>query len=343
MASLAWIRQSRANLFRKLRLNLEKLDHRPGFILKLTNCVLSALKVKKVSGLSIDRLLTVFDLDFSEPDANSSIDKSLNLLYVSTSKDFKMLPLSVEGGFYSTTNFREVFATVIVPDDQVAECNSVLSALLKKYPIQILAESSLVPVKYIDDLKNKFGWRFGWVLQQILKTKFSVDSVSDFVLIIDSDTILLRKRNWVLDNGKQLLTPSWEYNPSYYRFLNEKGNFPLQPKYTFVSHHMLTQPHLFKKATQILGWSTLDSLVKSLVEYEAEGELSPFCIEYELYGQYMHLFEPKLCFLEKWGNTSVPAQTLLESADYEEIRKKYAVSLASVSAHSYLSVEFTVS
>jgi hypothetical protein len=339
MASLAWIRQSRINPLRELRVNLEKLDCRPGLILKSASRILSALKVKNISGLSIERLLSVFDIDFSEPNPNSLIDKSLNLLFVSTNKDFKMLPLSIEGGFYSTTNFREVFATVIVPDDQVAECISILGKLQEKYPIEILAESSIVPDKYLDDLKIKFGWRFGWVLQQILKTKFSTDSEYDFVLIIDSDTVLLRKRNWVLENGKQLLTPSWEYNPSYYRFLNTQGLFPLHPKYTFVSHHMLTQPYLFKKATEMLGWSTLDQLVKTLIEYESGGELSPFCIEYELYGQYMYLFESESCFLEKWGNTSIPAQTLLKFSGYEEIRKKYALSLASVSAHSYLTVK----
>ena len=339
MASLAWIRQSRVNPLRELRVNLEKLDRRPGLILKSASRILSTLKVKNISGLSIERLLSVFDIDFSEPNLNSLIDKSLNLLFVSTNKDFKMLPLSIEGGFYSTTNFRQVFATVIVPDDQVAECRSILSELLKKYPIEILPESSIVPHKYLDDLKIKFGWRFGWVLQQILKTKFSIDSEHDFVLIIDSDTVLLRKRNWVLENGKQLLTPSWEYNPSYYRFLNTQGLFPLHPKYTFVSHHMLTQPNLFKKATQMLGWNNLDNMVKTLVEYDSDGELSPFCIEYELYGQYMYLFESESCFLEKWGNTSVPAQILLEFSSYEEIREKYALSLASVSAHSYLSVE----
>jgi hypothetical protein len=339
MASLAWSREFRVYPLRKLRVNLEKIDRRPGFILKLSNRLLSVLNVKTVSGLSIERLLTVFDLSFSEPGPNSSIDKSLNLLFVSTNKDFKMLPLSVEGGFYSTSNFREVFATVIVPDDQVAECRSILSELQDRYQIEILPESSVVPAKYFDVLRNKFGWRFGWVLQQILKTKFSEDSKFDFVLIIDSDTVLLRKRNWVLENGNQLLTPSWEYNPSYYRFLSTQGNFPLNPKYTFVSHHMLTQPNLFRKATRMLGWGNLDQLVKTLVEYESEGELSPFCIEYELYGQYMYLFESESCFLEKWGNTSVPAQTLLEFSGYDEIREKYALSLASVSAHSYLSVE----
>lgn len=339
MASLAWIRQSRVNHLRELKVNLEKLDRRPGLIIKLANRVLSALNVKKISGISIERLLSVFDLDFSEPDPNYLIDKSLNLLFVSTNKDFLILPLSVEGGFYSTSNFREVCATVIVPDDQVAECRSILGELLEKFPMEILPESSIVPAKHFEALKIKFGWRFGWVLQQILKTKFSSDSKSDFVLIVDSDTVLLRKRNWVLKNGKQMLTPSWEYNSSYYRFLNTQGNFPLQPKYTFVSHHMLTQPNMFKKATQILGWSNLDQLVKTLVEYESEGELSPFCIEYELYGQYMYLFESESCFLEKWGNSSVPAQTLLEFSGYEEIRRKYALSLASVSAHSYLSAE----
>lgn len=339
MASLAWFIKSGINPLRELRVNLEKIDHRPGFFIKLANRVLSFLNVKSISGLSIERLISVFDLDFSEPDPNSLIDKSLNLLFVSTNKDFSMLPLSVEGGFYSTSNFREVFATVIVPDDQVEECRSILSKLMDKYPVEILPESSIVPAKHFEELRIKFGWRFGWVLQQILKTKFSSDSKYDFVLIIDSDTVLLRKRNWVLKNGKQLLTPSWEYNPSYYRFLNLQGNFPLHPKFTFVSHHMLTQPKLFKRATQMLGWSNLDQLVKTLVEYESEGELSPFCIEYELYGQYMYLYQSESCFLEKWGNTSVPAKTLLELSGYEEIRRKYALSLASVSAHSYLSVE----
>jgi hypothetical protein len=323
------------NAPKRLMLHYEKLQNHPGRFAKLIKGASKLFHIDHFNGVSLDRLFDVFSLNYSEPRQNVMIDKTLNLVFVSTAKDFEILPLAIQGGFFSTSNFRSVTATVIVPNDQVAECVKLLDLLRRVYPIVVSSESTIVPEKDISVLRDRFGWRYGWVLQQIIKIRYSVSAVSDYVLIIDSDTVLVKKRVWVSSDGRQLLTPSWEFNQSYYKFLNSCGGFPLTPKFTFVSHHMLVQPHFFKAATETMGWSTLDSIIESLVSHEFEDTVSPFSIDYELYGQYIYLYHPDEFFLEKWGNTSVSAAKLLRLAQFETIRKKYGRSIASISSHSY--------
>ena len=87
------------------------------------------------------------------------------------------------------------------------------------------------------------------------------------------------------------------------------------------------------EAMAVIGVSNLEDLVDFVVENAEEGE-STFCIEYELYAQYLFNFRPKSFFLDKWSNLGIPRYKIRDLT-YDEIFKRYS-DYASISAHSYI-------
>lgn len=261
---------------------------------------------------------------------------TLELLYVATIKDFEVLALTIPTTLDSMSNFRISRISIIVPDEHL----ETLMSSIPKLPVEInlILESSLISAVEAQKLKEHFANRYGWVLQQVLKILFVSQSDSDGVLVVDADTALLCQRNWLDSGGKQVLTPTWEFHPPYYKFLEYHNLIEGVPGLTFVSHHMIFQPHVMNEIFVFLGWFTNLDIVKSLTSLSLEQENSPFSIDYELYAQYLYRFYPEKVSLEKWGNLE-SLRTLNHESVKDFIRCVIANSqgkYASVSFHSYL-------
>jgi hypothetical protein len=163
-----------------------------------------------------------------------------------------------------------------------------------------------------------------------------LSSTADGVLIVDADTILLKKRNWLSSDGSQLLFPTWDYQFSYYEFLDSLNMCPTKPDHYFVSHHMLMQPRFMNEALKASGFKDVDDLISHVCEYHFADQNSPFCVKYEFYGQFMWTHHRELVQLAKWGNMSVPrASFTAAELSFESISTTYQ-DYASVSLHSYL-------
>ncbi|MCI5051509.1 MAG: DUF6492 family protein [Simkaniaceae bacterium] len=63
-------------------------------------------------------------------------------------------------------------------------------------------------------------YRLGWYLQQLLKLYCfrAIENLSEYVLILDSDTIFLKPTHFV-ENGKMLINPSSEHYPPYFEHM----------------------------------------------------------------------------------------------------------------------------
>ena len=161
-------------------------------------------------------------------------DKSIELVIVSTSKDFDILPDSINYALRALRPYTISGVRVIVPSRDIAACQKLLMGC--EYQVEIVDESELVSQKHFKKLTHVFGNRNTWVLQQLLKVQGVLTSKSDAVLILDSDTVLLRPRPWFSPAGHQILMPSMEYNDSYYQFLAKLNISELVPQYSFISH-----------------------------------------------------------------------------------------------------------
>jgi hypothetical protein len=264
----------------------------------------------------------------------SRSQENIDLVIVASDKDFHTLPLCITFAIRSLDHFFSGHVFVVVPARQIQTCKKIL----KHANIgnsKVINEENLVSSRNRKILRAKFGNRYGWVLQQLLKVSQVLRSESKYALIVDSDTILITKRQWI-EEERTLLSVSWEFHSSYYVFLNRFGIGDKIPRYTFVTHHMLMNRKYLQSALKQAGFKELDDLVNVLNEGHWDNG-SPFCLEYELYGQYMYQFQNEKIRIEKWGNRAVH-WNVIKNLSMEEITNIFR-NYDSISAHSYLEGE----
>jgi hypothetical protein len=287
--------------------------------------------------LSLQRFLEANEIPFSVPRGALNLS-NVELLYVAAHKDFDILvsTLPITLSYLSNQNISKI--SIIVPDNQVRTLE--ISLPRTQRTINVIPESRYVSDEIANILKSFFGERYGWVLQQILKILYVKSATVSGVLVIDADTALVAERQWIDNNCKQILTPTWEYHSAYYKFLEQYGIGENPPQYTFVPHHMLFQPHIMNEVLTNIGWTTPELLVQDLISSTKSDENSPFSIDYELYAQYLLSVYPEKVLLEKWSNLEARDRKFSESiVDYSRRVSSAAVGkYASVSFHSYLRV-----
>ncbi len=262
-----------------------------------------------------------------------STNKTIELIVVSTSKDFDILYHSVTFALKAISSYRSGGVRIIVPSRDVEECRLLFDDISNL--VTVVDESSLVSRSQFSVITNGFGPRNTWVLQQLLKVRAVMESKSDAVLILDSDTVLLRKRAWFDAHGRQILMPTSEFNPPYYQFLNKLGIGLAIPKYSFISHHMIMQPEVLRRILMNVGLAELDNLIEYCVEHSDRSVQSPICIEYELYGQSIFDKNHDLFFIAPWSNATIPkrySKLILNSRVLKFILAKFFYS---ISFHSW--------
>lgn len=262
-----------------------------------------------------------------------SANKTIELVVVSTSKDFDILFHSVTFALKAISRYRSGGVRIIVPGRDVEECRQVFDHLSNL--VTVVDESSLVSRSQFSVLTDGFGSRNTWVLQQLLKVQAVMESKSDAVLILDSDTVLLRKRAWFDSDGRQILMPTSEFNPPYYDFLNKLGISLAIPKYSFISHHMIMQPGVLREILENVGLADLDRLIEYCVENSDRSVQSPICIEYELYGQSLFNKNHDQFFIAPWSNATIPKKYSELILNSRVLKFILARSFNSISFHSW--------
>ena len=259
--------------------------------------------------------------------------KSIELVVVSTSKDFAVLKHSVTYALRAIGDYNSGGVRIIVPEKDLGECKRLFSKT--GIEIKVINENTLVSKNQFSALSQYFSLRDTWVLQQLLKVQAVLTSEADAVLILDSDTLLLRKRPWFDQNARQILTPTYEFNAPYYLFLNKLISTEKFPDYTFVSHHMIIQPNILKQIFDDYKLLNLDNLIHFCCIHADKSVQSPICIEYELYGQYLASRNKNKAFFALWSNATIPKryfQTVIKS---KLIRFLLTRMFNSISFHSW--------
>jgi hypothetical protein len=170
----------------------------------------------------------------------------------------------------------------------------------------VVDEALLLGPEVLDLVMVRFPTRSNWVVQQLVKVAFVLQSEAPGVLILDADTMLLKPRTWLTSRGVQVLTPTMEWHQDYYNFLRTVSppSWP-GPRYSFVPHHMLMQPDVLRSVMEQSGLRELHDLVQALGCETDYPNQSMFCIEYELYAQGMLAIRPEDVALAKWSNIGV--------------------------------------
>jgi hypothetical protein len=218
-------------------------------------------------------------------------------------KDIELLNKSIPAAiFYSNNPISQI--TVITRSDEVLMCRRILDSLKLKQKIYVVSENEYFDEEQIGNLKAKFKNRYGWVLQQLLAVNFIIKSESAGVLLLNADTTMLRKIDWLYYNESQHILTSLEYHKPYFLLLNQLIQSRIYPKWTYITHHMLFQPKYLREIFHEFQIDNMSYLILWLVKNANEMESSPLCIEFELYGQGMDILHPELLLHRKFANTS---------------------------------------
>jgi hypothetical protein len=325
-------------ILRKFQETYSQIGRRPSlFVIGIGNLVeIFLIKTQFYSSSkSLSRFLKSNTFKFGFSSLESSSESALEVLFLATKKDFDVLQTAITFSLKSTHNFINVRVTVVVPDKHLDECENLLGT--KNLNVKIIPESSLINSEDSALVHKTFGSRSGWVLQQLVKVAFVLNSDSNGVLVVDADTVLLEPRQWIDSSNRQILTPTWEYHRPYYQFLESLGIGGFRPEYTFVSHHMLMQPSILKELFNYVGWRSTTDIVKLIITIQSDEEASLFSIDYELYAQYLYNFHPDKVILAKWSNKAISLNRGERSTEFITNKiARYSGRFASLSFHSYL-------
>lgn len=305
-----------------------RLDVKPSAFMFSLLQILEKLTFGRIKKIELLRRFIETNMLPTESDiATDARMPAIEILFVCAGKDFEILPLAIEAAISATSLHELHGVTVVVPLRDLDTARNL--SFPKSFKVSIVSEVEKLPRALEKQIREVFRGRSGWVIQQLLKVICVSESSAPGVLVCDSDTILSKNRVWFDDSGRQILTPSWERTVSYYEFLHKFGLCEANPTRTFVSHHMLMQPQFMLEARKFMKWDGLEDLVRDLVSNYDGIDPSPFCIEFELYGQYLMHFKPQYVSLVKWSNLSLARKNwhnLDNSRQY----------FASISLHDYL-------
>lgn len=169
-------------------------------------------------------------------------------------------------------------------------------------------------------LKNKFGNRAGWYLQQLLKLYSGkvIEGIMDNYLVIDSDTFFLKPTVFINDD-KYILTLGYEHHKPYFEHMNKlNGELKKMSSYSGISHHFIFNKILINemfnfvenKHNNIPFWKIFIDNVKL---NETSG-----ASEYEIYFTYLLLKHRDKIILREllWDNLTNLSQINKKDYDY---------------------------
>jgi hypothetical protein len=250
-------------------------------------------------------------------------------------KDFPVLAHSVSGVVQKSLNHVSEIL-IITPDPNQA------TALIQKLDLQNVTcrvehENDFLTNAARKRLRTVFGDEYGTGLQRVVTTTSSLDQSVNGTLVIDADTVLLTSKPWLGPDGRQLMYFRSFIDPSYQRFLETWGMTEIDYARQFVTHHMMLQPKLLDQAlNHVFGTSNSDDLVEIICESVLKLKSVYFCLEYEVYAQYVNHYFPQLFEYDKYTNLNMRRPSNPSQLD-EIIRGRSRNPLYnSLSFHHYL-------
>jgi len=255
----------------------------------------------------------------------------IEVLLMAKAEDLDVLMLAVEGVWYQSQNKIHEFV-IVVPSRDVESIKGIFSS--KLFPAVIIDEDQLISSGTRKLIRVNRPDRYGWILQQVIAAQWLINTEAEFTLLLDTDTILVRPKVWVADSKVQILMPTFEYNPEYYKFFKSKSKRYDQKKWSFVSHHLLVQTKIFKEIFEEYWQSNLEVALTEAFNFSSPTEFSPFDLKFEIYSHFLLSKYPRLVKFCKWANFSEP-RSAANGQSYQEIQANYSRQYNSVSFHHY--------
>jgi hypothetical protein len=249
-------------------------------------------------------------------------------------KDLSLLTFVLEGLRNNSMNpIGKVF---------VVGCDEVRKKLVNTNVVFVHENSLGLPAKSeLGYITNTGHDRNGWLFQQLIKLHADEISESNFILIIDADTIFVRPMVFVNPLGQTLLLYSDEYHKPYGESM--KKLLPNRKRFekSFVSHQIVIPRKVFEELRSEIVLNKLGSkernsnFVDCLLAVVDKNEGASIS-EYELLGNFYYSIYFKNIRLAHWANKSV----IVKSNTQSEFIKSVQMSLVGLKYSRYKSCSF---
>jgi len=277
-----------------------------------------------ISEVRLRRRYTAFTV--TEPafeDSNLNDRPSIRLLWMTHRKDFRILHHSIDGLLRHLKN--PVRDIVFISPDALETKNYVETRAKIEVPTIFFSDSDFMTERQLSVLRHSLGQHAGWAASQLIKVNFILSSESVPTLMVDSDTVLLRDKQWLYNDGRQLLYFRWYENPRYESYLRHWGFTEMDPLRSFITHHTLFQPELLRNLMdEMFSAHDLETLVTAVADGQRALGFPEFCIDDEPYGQVMFKNFRDRVVLDKYSNInrSIPAEDKQLARILEELRNE---------------------
>lgn len=250
------------------------------------------------STLARFRVLRII-FDYSLPSTQTETSSSPVIVMIpATKKDLHRIPLVIESVFTHSLNpIHEVvlISPVIInlPDN-----------IVRSYPVSFMHDSRIISDSILSTISTQVPiGRIGWIIQQVIKLKYSALS-SYPVVVLDADTVFLRDTLFIDRNSRQLLQFSYEWHAEYERhyrnFLGARykdSSFHM----SFVTHYQVMQKDLVRQFLGVENEIDIDDRLLAWIKLADFSVDSPIS-EYHSYGRFLSDFFPNRFRIESWRN-----------------------------------------
>ncbi|MFK7696743.1 DUF6492 family protein [Paenibacillus sp. HJGM_3] len=194
---------------------------------------------------------------------------------------------------------------------------------------KFINENTVLPFTKKDIHYRSKKWeRSGWLFQQLLKWSGDKLCKSDYFLVIDADTVLIRPHVFRSGGRTMFYCRTWtqpEYYRTYRRLMKRKPTAPL----SFVTHYMLfnrSKLAQLKRSIEAKHQTKWYTAIQNSMNKARNYGFS----EFETYGNYMYTRSPGALVLKKALNKGLSMKFSQVSPD---TIKKLAAKYRSISFH----------
>ena len=180
--------------------------------------------------------------------------------------------------------------------------------------------------------------RSGWLFQQLLKLSGDTFVKARHYLIVDSDTVLIKKHSFLTSDAphqKTIFRQNEEWHEPYFRNFERIFGYEAPTRLSYTSHMMLFDTIYLKAMKKEIAekhHAPWDEVYRASAE-DGEKNQEPSCIsDYDTYANWVLYNHPEAVTSIPFYNKSLSRKALAPLASLEEA---YARRYASLSFHSY--------
>lgn len=250
---------------------------------------------------------------------------AVDVVIPTVSKDHELLEIMLEG-------LRKNLCHHINKIYIVAEADPEITEFCRKNDCHLIDERSVLGYGKEAIHYNVNGVdRSGWIFQQLLKLSGERFVEMKDYLVIDSDTVLINKHNFI-EGGKFVFLESEEWHEPYFRSFRKMFGYETRNSLSYTSHMMIFNTDKLremKKEMEKHHDAPWDKVYLSTIDQNEASCVS----DYDTYANWMLCNFPDRILNKPFYNKGLTRSHL---SDLASLQRVYGSSLKSLSFHSYL-------